>query len=633
MKYLLSLSVLLFTFGCSNSSTNGDKTADKSYSKTETMEKYADDVHSYAEPNKVAVTHLDLDIEVDMKNHIVKGSASYDLERTSGDTLILDIRDLEIKKVVEMPGEAPLNYKIREGWEFGDALLIALNDSTKRVKITYETSPEAAALLWMAPEQTLGKTAPFMFSQGEAILTRSWIPIQDTPAIRLTYTARVKVPEGLMVVMSAENPTEVDPDGVYTFKMEQPIAPYLMAIAVGDLEYQSLGERSGVYAEPAMIDRAAYEFADVEKMIAAAEELYGPYRWGQYDLLILPPSFPFGGMENPRLTFVTPTVIVGDRSLTALVAHELAHSWSGNLVTNATWADFWLNEGFTVYFERRIMESIYGSDYADMLAELGFQDLKNTLDDLGWDSPDTRLHLDLKGRNPDDGMTDIAYEKGYLFLKWLEQKVGREKFDAFLREYFDSHAFETMTTEAFVSYLDSTLLKGMDPRPDVEAWIYSPGLPEGYPTVDSKLFNAVDTILANWTDGSINTSEIPSDSWTTHEWLHFLRGLPDSIGIQKMADLDKRYDLTNSKNSEIADEWYLLAIKNDYQVAFPAMAQFLKRVGRRKFLTPLYTELAKTDAHKKWALDVYEEARENYHIIAVRTIDEVLGWQKEAVES
>lgn len=627
MKYLLSLSVLLFAYSCNTSEEQ--TTAAKTNANTQPMEKYAHDVHTYAEPNKVAITHLDLDIDVDMENHIVSGDATYELERNTGDTLILDIRGLQIDKVVAEPSGDELEFSIRQGWEYGDALVIKLNEGTSKVTVTYASSPDAAALLWMSPEQTLGKTAPFMFSQGEAILTRSWIPIQDTPAIRITYTATVRVPKGLMAVMSAENPTEKNPDGVYTFKMEQPIAPYLLAIGVGDLEFRSLGARSGVYAEPAMIEKAAYEFADVEKMIGAAEELYGPYRWGQYDLLILPPSFPFGGMENPRLTFVTPTVIVGDRSLTSLIAHELAHSWSGNLVTNATWSDFWLNEGFTVYFERRIMEAVYGDDYAEMLAELGLQDLINTLDDLGWDSPDTRLHLDLDNRNPDDGMTDIAYEKGYLFLKWLEDTVGRKKFDSFLREYFDSHAFETMTTAEFIDYLDSTLLKDMKPRPDVEAWIYEPGLPDGYPKADSKLFNAVDTIRVKWMNGEITTDKIASAEWSTHEWLHFLRGLPHDIGTQKMAALDKRYDLTHSKNSEIADEWYLLAIRNDYQPAFPAMADFLKEVGRRKFLTPLYTALAKTEAHKKWADKVYAEARKNYHVVSVRTIDDILGYKQE----
>ncbi len=628
MKYILGISILLFSFGCSNGPSNSSAVDKAVNQKPDSMQKYATDVHSYSQPNKVAVTHLDLDINVDMDKHTIMGDATYDLERNQGDTVIFDIRELEIQSVQEVPGDKPLDFKIRKGWEYGDALVVPLNTNTNKVRIRYATSPRAAALLWMEPQQTLGKTAPFMFTQGEAILTRSWIPIQDTPSIRMTYDAKVQVPEGLMALMSAENPKEKNNTGVYTFKMQQPIAPYLMALGVGDLEFEALSDRSGIYAEPAMIDKAAYEFADTEKMIKAAEDLYGPYRWSEYDLLVLPPSFPFGGMENPRLTFVTPTVIVGDRSLTSLVAHELAHSWSGNLVTNATWNDFWLNEGFTVYFERRIMESIYGSDYADMLAELGMQDLQDQVDDLGADNPDTRLHLDLEGRDPDDGMTDIAYEKGYFLLRWLEQKTGREKFDAFLRNYFDRNAFKTMTTEAFITYLDSNLLKGMNPRPDVEEWIYQPGLPADIPVVNSKLFDKVDTIRLKWIDGSVKTDEIASDKWTTHEWLHFLRGLPDSVGAAKMIQLDKRYNLTNSKNSEIADEWYVLVIKNDYQPAFPAMAKFLKQVGRRKFLTPLYTELVKTAAHKKWVLEVYREARPNYHVVSVQTIDKILGWKE-----
>ncbi len=320
MKYALALAILAVTAGCSDTTpANKDVNQNK-----EIMENYANDTHSFSEPNRVAATHLNLNIAVDFDTRTIQGTATYDLERETGDTLKLDIRNLAIKTVKGIPGNVDLPYKIQEINALGDGLAIALNKDTKQVEVSYVTSPKAAALMWMDPEQTLGKEAPFMFTQGQAILTRSWIPIQDSPAIRMTYEATVKVPQGMMAVMSAENPTEKNKEAVYNFKMEQPIPPYLMALAVGDLEFESLGSRTGVYAEPAMLEKAAYEFVDVEKMVDTAEELYGPYRWGRYDLLVLPPSFPFGGMENPRLTFATPTIIAGDRSLTALVAHELA---------------------------------------------------------------------------------------------------------------------------------------------------------------------------------------------------------------------------------------------------------------------------------------------------------------------
>ncbi len=592
--------------------------------KSEPMKTYAIDSHSFGKPNDVAVTNLSLEISVDFENRTIAGDASYDLARNGGDTLILDSRNLSIEQVVDAPSGKKLDYKIEKGNAMGDALKIALSENTNKVKITYRTSPNAAAVLWMEPEQTLGKTMPFMFTQGQAILTRTWIPIQDSPAIRITYDAKVTVPKGMMALMSATNPTEKNGAAVYLFRMEQPIPPYLMALAAGDLAFEPLGKRSGVYAEPAMLEKAAYEFADVEKMIDAAESLYGPYRWDRYDLLVLPPSFPFGGMENPRLTFATPTIIAGDRSLTSLVAHELAHSWSGNLVTNATWDDFWLNEGFTVYFEKRIMEAVYGKDYADMLNQLGMQDLLHTIEKLGADNADTKLKLDLDGRDPDAGMTDIAYEKGYLFLRWLESIVGREKFDSFLKNYFSENAFQTMTTERFTTYLEKNLLAGIERRPDIEAWIYEPGLPANYPEATSLLFDTTDSLRGKWLEKEISTADIPTANWTSHEWLHFLRGLPNDLSKDRVSDLDEAFQLTETNNSEIAAVWFLVAIRADYRPAFPAMEKFLTTVGRRKFLEPIYEELVKTEDHKAFAKRVYEKARPNYHSVAVGTIDGIV---------
>lgn len=313
---------------------------------------------------------------------------------------------------------------------------------------------------WIEASQTVGKRHPAMFSQSQAILARSWVPLQDCPLVRFTYEAKIRTKSGMMVLMSAENPTELSSDGSYSFQMKQPIPSYLMAIAAGDYQFQSISDRAGIYAEPESLAEAAKEFSDLENMIQAAENLFGPYTWEQYDLLVLPPSFPFGGMENPRLTFLTPSIIVGDQSLTSLVAHELAHSWSGNLVTNATWNDFWLNEGFTVYFERRIMEALYGKDFSDMLSVIGYGDLKEDLQDIGPENADTWLKLDLADRNPDDGLTNVAYEKGYFFLLHVEAVVGRAAFDRFLKNYFKTFAFKSVNTDQFLDFLLCDLCKG-----------------------------------------------------------------------------------------------------------------------------------------------------------------------------
>jgi aminopeptidase N len=309
----------------------------------------------------------------------------------------------------------------------GQPLLISIKPGTKYINIYYETTEKTEAIDWLAPNLTEGEDLPFMYTQGQAILTRTWIPIQDSPTNRLTYSADVHVPEEMMAIMSASNPTKKAVDGKYHFEMKQPIPCYLIALASGNIEYRSLGNNCGVYAEPKVLGKAANELVDLPRMMRAAEGLYGPYKWDQYDVLVLPYSFPFGGMENPRLTFLSPTVIAGDRSLVSVVAHELAHSWSGNLVTNASWEDFWLNEGFTVYFENRIMEELFGKDVADILALIEFAELQDELKTIAKSKypQDAQLKLELRGRNPDDGMTDIAYVKGAFFLKTLEEKVGR----------------------------------------------------------------------------------------------------------------------------------------------------------------------------------------------------------------
>lgn len=590
---------------------------------------YVMDPHSYARPEEAAATHLDLDIHVDMKQHRIRGTATYNLKRQGGDSVIFDTDGLAIDKVTLGDGTPAAFTLSAKDSILGQALRVALPQGADKVAITYSTGAAAKALQWLAPEQTADKKFPFLFTQGEAILTRTWIPVQDSPGIRITYNARVTVPKELMAVMSATNPQERSTDGTYTFKMDKPIPPYLIALAVGDIHFKATGKRTGVYAERSMVDTAAWELADMEKMVEAAEALYGPYRWGRYDVIILPPSFPFGGMENPCLTFATPTIIAGDRSLTSLIAHELAHSWSGNLVTNATWDDFWLNEGFTVYFEHRITEALYGKDYNDMTSLLGYQDLLGTMAEIdsGKHAEDTALRLKLAGRNPDDGMTDVAYEKGYAFLRVIESKVGRAKFDAFLRGYFEHFSFRGITTDTFKTYISKELLVPEHVALNMDEWIEKPGLPANLVVPGSGKFKQVEGEIAHWAQGTPAKS-LATAGWSTFEWMHFLRHLPSGLQKAQMDQLDAAFRFTASGNSEVLAAWLEQCIKNDYEAAYPKLEEFLTTVGRRKFLVPLYAGLMSTPKGRALAMQIYAKARGNYHSVSVNTVDQLLAWKE-----
>lgn len=577
------------------------------------------DYHSYANPNEVLVTHLNLDLTADFSSQKLIGSVQVTVKRQkeNADKLVLDTRDLDILSVTSQGNDVSFELKAADE-NLGAALHISLPKGVDTLTINYETSPSASGAQWLTPAQTAGKKHPFLFTQAQAVHARSFIPLQDSPQVRVTYTATIRTPKELLAVMSASNDPDTERDGVYEFNMPQPIPSYLIALAIGDLQFKAIGERTGVYAEPALLDAAAAEFEDTESMLIATENKYGPYSWDRYDLLILPPSFPFGGMENPRLSFITPTVIAGDKSLVSLIAHELAHSWSGNTVTNATWRDLWLNEGFTTYLTYRIMEMVYGEDRYNMEAVLGYQDLQADINSL---TPDDQiLAIDLRGRNPDDVFSNIPYEKGALFLREIEQKIGRDNFDKFLLSYFEYFSFKSITTDEFIAYLDDTLLSQYADKLDkarINAWIFEPGIPEGAPVPESDAFVNVDNAREQWLAGNNGANMVQTQEWTVHQWLYFLNNMPDVLNEKQLGELDAAFSLTASKNNEIAHSWLMIAVKNEYKPAYDRLYEYLITIGRNKLVKPLYRELSKTPDGKAFAKKAFEQAKPGYHPLTI----------------
>jgi leukotriene-A4 hydrolase len=617
--------------GCRVADQSGNRTASSAIAVAPVLATPdAIDTASFAKPLEARVTHVALDLTVNFEARRLEGTATLDIDRRpDAKQIILDDNGLNVAKIVD-GSNRPLPFTVgAKDPNLGSPLAITLRPDTKRIAITYKSAPNAGALLWLTPEQTAGKKAPFLFNQGESIENRSWIPTQDSPGIRQTWEATIHVPAGMTAVMSApriEQPITQGGESVFNFRMDHSVAPYMIAIAVGDLAFKPLGPRTGVWAEPVTLPAAARELADTEKMVSAAEKLYGPYRWGRYDVIVLPPSFPYGGEENPNMTFLTPTFIAGDKSLVSLVAHELSHSWSGNLATNATWNDFWLNEGITTYAERRIVEELYGKKQADEQIALGIDALNKAIADAGGpNSPDTRLHLELKGRHPDEGLTDIAYEKGAAFMRTVEAIVGRPRFDAWLKGWFDRHAFQPVTSAMLLSDIRQNLVKGdkaLENRLMLDRWVYRQGIPPNMVRPPASTFADQDKAAAAFGDGGM-----PPQAWArwiTDERLRFLNRLPRKLPKARLDALQSAFGLNDTSNMELRFAWLDLAVGNRYDAAVPSLEHFLTSQGRGKFVRPLFRALAKDQSWgKPIATRIYTEARALYHPLVTRDLDKL----------
>jgi leukotriene-A4 hydrolase len=586
--------------------------------------KNPDDVHSFSNPQVAAVTHVDLKLKVDFDQKRLQGTALLHLARKTAGPIVLDTRSLKISQVeasLDNKTFSPVKFALSEPVEFLGQALTVEAPNAKFVRIAYETSPEAQGLQWLTKEQTAGKKQPFLFTQSEPTYARTWVPLQDSPGVRITYSAEIECPKSLRAVMSARQDVSAPLTGKFRFSLDKKIPPYLLALAVGDLAFQSTGPRTGVFAEPSVLRGAAKEFSDTERMIKVVEKLYGPYVWGRYDLLVLPPSFPFGGMENPLLTFATPTVIAGDKSLVSLVAHELAHSWSGNTVTNASWRDFWLNEGFTVYVENRIQEALFGKERAEMEFALECAELKRDLAEMK--PEDTILHIQLADRDPEEGLTLVPYIKGALLLKLVEKNVGRTKFDAWLKRYFADHAFQSITTATFLRHIQ-THLPNVLTEAEYAQWIEQPGLPDSAPIPEAAKLIRVDAVVKDYLGGKTATASVPWNEWTTQERVRFLEEIRGKVAVAQLDELEKEWKLNQNRNAEVRMRWLVAAVDANWSKMDANLESFLQEVGRRKLILPVYQALAKSKEGKEKARSIYRQARAGYHPISQASVDSVL---------
>jgi len=597
---------------------------------TQTIKKDFDlnkDYHSYANTEHVKVTHFDLNLAINFGTKQLSGCVELSLQSQTEQTftqVILDTRQLTIEKIEDETGNS-LEYLLSENDDIlGQKLTVSTPASNKKIKISYQTSEFAEGLQWLTPRQTLGKVHPYLFSQSQPVNARSWIPLQDSPKARVTFNATITAPEGLRVVMSADNKAESTLDGSFTFNMPQPIPTHLLAIACGDLAFKSIGKQSGIYTEPAMLESAAKEFEDTEKMIDVAESILGPYRWGRYDMIVLPPSFPFGGMENPRLAFMTPTLIAGDKSLVSTVAHELAHSWTGNLVSNATWRDLWLNEGFTTYFTNRIVETIYGREMAELEVVLEYGRLAE--ESLTMSIELQTVTANVQEGDPNDAFDRFTYDKASMFVHDLERRLGRDVFDKFLFTYIEHFAFKAITTEDFVNYAKQTLLKDHSDKineAELLEWVYGVQMPEWFTEPSSDSLDKVKLAQAQFLSG-VDMAELSTESWTVHHWQFFLTTLPTKLSIEQLTTIDARFNFTQSTNAEIAFAWFMVAIRNHYVAALPAIEQYLESIGRGKFVRPLYNELKSAGYHDK-ASKIYHKSRAGYHPSIINQLDKIMS--------
>uniref|UniRef100_U5EZH8 Leukotriene A(4) hydrolase n=1 Tax=Corethrella appendiculata TaxID=1370023 RepID=U5EZH8_9DIPT len=604
------------------------------------------DPNSFSNPEDVVIKHIDLIWNVNFDKKTLSGVATihFDILAQSIEKILLDVSDLSIESVnvKSAKNEIPIDFEITDHVEnIGSKLTLFLPTQTSGkliVIIKYETSASASGLLWLASEQTCGKKHPYLFSQCQAIHARSILPCQDTPAVKFTYNSVLYHPAELTGLMSAIRTKNLP--GESHFEQTVPIPSYLLAIVVGAIVSRDIGPISSVWAEQEQIEESAEEFSQTNDFLKKAEEICGPYVWKRYDLLILPPSFPFGGMENPCLTFITPTCLAGDKSLANVVAHEISHSWTGNLVTNQNFEHFWLNEGFTIFVEQKILGRLNGPAFRDFHALHGLSELTDCIKVQLANEPElTKLVVDLTNLGPDDAFSTVPYIKGSTFLRYLEQKFGGpEVFEAFLRSYLNKFKFQSILTDSFKSYLYEYFNK--EPKYeqilasiDWDKWLFSEGMPPIIPDYDHSLVDACKRHADLWADNNLDTikaSSVIQEKLLSVQVIEFLALLLEKKTIvdlngEKLSFLVKTYKLNETKNSEIRFRLVRLYIKARLFGKMTEILQFLNSNFRLKFVRPIYKELGQWPEAKPLAIENFAKYKIEMMAVCVNGISKDLG--------
>jgi aminopeptidase N len=612
------------------------------------------DYHSYANIDQFRVTRMEMDLRVWIVNgstaKTLDGVVALEIKRLDprATELVLDTKGLMISEVTEKAtdvlGAISKNETTWVSRPFhmgksdpilGSPLVIELPPSSKPtalIKIDYETTDDSTGLMWIDPKLNPGHRKRFLYTRAAGLSTRTWIPMQDTPQVRVTYSLRLHAPQEMQAVMSGERDPKVKARGEFLFNMAKPVPPDSIALAVGEWKFVETGPRSGVYAEKSIIKAAAKAFADTESMLQADEQMFGAYRWSRFDILVMPPGFPRLGAANPRIVFMSPTAVADDKSAPRALAREMAHAWSGNLVSNATWRDLWLTEGIAAYMESRTMTAMYGAERASLEEVAGLKSLRDAMATLK--PADQLLAVDLRGRDPLQGFNEVPYEKGRLFLNFLDAKFGREHFDAFLRGYFDHFAFKSLSTEQFLTYLGENLLDrfpGIVTAAEVDQWVNGPGIPAYAVLPVTNMLQPVDEARAAFSSGKLQPKQFGAD-WLAEQWIYFFDNLTGPLSSAQLAALDKAHDFSASTDGELERSWFNQVIVSDYRMAYPQVEQFLTMVGRTTLIAPLYVQLMKTDSGATLARRVYTKARSAYHPETVEVIDAIVDLPAETSE-